>query len=291
MNIKKNNGKEPKYTRPSVMLAVSDLENAKNLATAAYNICSTFRVGVHIIHVCVDSDSPDSSSTEDACLSTAELSLKSLPVIESTVLHSDNISKAIIGAVKEHDTQLLIVGWHGNRTNPKLKYGTTIDPLLEQSPCDIVAFKKYEEKEYSNILIPLAGGPNSGLALEIGSILAGKKEGKITLLTVNRLITSGKKKAIPDLNLQSFLEKHIKRLHIPENRVSIRSIATRREIPEIITSEAAGHDMVVMGSSYSSLLNWSSPGGIPETVAHSLDIPVGIVKAEQSLKSLVKKLF
>jgi nucleotide-binding universal stress UspA family protein len=287
MNTKNNNEKGPKPVHPRVMLAVSDLENVKNLATATHKICATFHVGVHIIHVC----SGSSSSAGNACLSAAELSLQSLPVLESTIIHSDNIPKSISGAAKEHDMSLLIIGQHGNRKNPKLKYGTTIDPIFEQAPCDVVVLKNYIEKEYSHILIPLAGGPNSGLALEIGSILSEKKEGKITLLTVNKLITSGKKKAIPELNLQSFLENHIKRLHIPENRVSIRSIATRRKIPEIIINEAAGHDMVVMGSSYSSLLNRSSSDGIPETVASSLDIPVTIVRAEKSLISLVKKLF
>ena len=74
-------------------------------------------------------------------------------------------------------------------------------------------------QKYNKVLVPLGGGPNSALALEVASILAEKEGGEVTALTVHR---PGE---LLDFDVKEFIEENRETLALPAAQVHEAPVA------------------------------------------------------------------
>ncbi len=93
----------------------------------------------------------------------------------------------------------------------RFNIGATVDPIIEQAPCDVVILKDCGgNKTFKNILVPVAGGPNGALAIEVASILSDSRDGidgKITAFTVD--VPNSSRRGV---DLDAFLDEQAERL-------------------------------------------------------------------------------
>jgi nucleotide-binding universal stress UspA family protein len=173
------------------------------------------------------------------------------------------------------------MGWHGARKNQLFSLGSTVDPIIQRSPCNVVVLKGVRNMKYTKILVPLAGGPNSAFALEIATILADKEEGHVTAFTVQ---TAKQRFDIP-----KFLNDHEDRLHIQRSRIRTKSVDVEH-ITDAVLTEAADYDLVVLGCSHKSLIFKVTQESIPEHIARRCSKPLVFVNEAQGIHSLIRKL-
>ncbi len=77
------------------------------------------------------------------------------------------VASAILETARERGTDLMILSWPGHTESPEAAFGSVIDLIARNPPCDlaVVRFRKREPPRC--ILVPTAGGPHAALAIEL----------------------------------------------------------------------------------------------------------------------------
>jgi basic amino acid/polyamine antiporter, APA family len=279
-----------------IMVAVANPDNAAGLLQSTYRLCGAKNAHVELIHMVPVPDQVSLRDAEkytqpgkEALLIAMQYLSKRFP-ISTTLRYCRNTGRGIVSAIREKKIKMLVLGWHGRPSTSIFNIGATIDPIIEQAPCNIVVFKDCGQNQtFKNILVPLAGGPNGPLALEIAAILndnqsdkAGKagKDGKITVLTVD----TGK----GIFNLDKFINDQADRLNLDRNRFNAK-ILKAKDPASAIMKETQNYDLIVMGTTQKPFVLQFATESIPEEIARRCGKPTVIVKSDVGVRSWIKR--
>jgi nucleotide-binding universal stress UspA family protein len=269
-----------------VMVAVANPENALQMVRTTHKLCRAKAGRVELLHmVPVPAQTPLEDARDMIWVgkeSIVETMLYLAPrfPVSSTIRYCRNIARGIVSAVVEKRANMLIMGWHGAPRRQHFSLGSTIDPIIELTPCDVVILKDCGKQAFKRVLVPVAGGPYGGLALEVASILADKPDGEVVAFTVD----TGRR----PFNITEFVNEHRERLHVEPDKVTTRGVAAR-DVTEAILAEAEQYDLIVLGCTRATLLNQFARVAVPEMIAQQCDKPVVMVKAAQGVRSWIKR--
>lgn len=189
--------------------------------------------------------------------------------LKTLVRVSHRLREGIVETAKEEGCDLLILPWKGYTASEDRFFGSTIDRLLEQPPCNIIVVRAADFSRCKRILLPVRGGPYAEFALEVASRLALTLEAEVTVLHCEqRFSTPG----FGDRAYRSFLRRlqfhpHVKRL------------LTRHGDPNAaIIQEAQTHDLLIVGAGFKPEPHAYFLGPIVEHVALKTDKPLVVVK-------------
>jgi glucosyl-3-phosphoglycerate synthase len=161
--------------------------------------------------------------------------------IGTLVRVSRQVWQGIADAAQEEQSDLLLLSWKGSTETPDRIFGTTIDQIVKDPPCDIALVRQLPPGCYKRILLPVRGGPHAALALRLAIGLAERNDGTVTAL---RIIPPGA--TLEEVEQQkehfaSFLAES------PSPRVqAVYQVAD--SVAEAILRESASHDLVMMGA-------------------------------------------
>jgi nucleotide-binding universal stress UspA family protein len=198
---------------------------------------------------------------------------------------SRDIGNSIISAAHEREARLMILGWPGHLHHHQQEaFGTVIGLMAKNPPCDLAVAQFRRDGPPSRILIPVAGGPNTRLALELALTQAdaleqsGQKRPEVVALN---LILDGNRNDTTTLEQrrQTLLDE----LDIGDWPIELR-LAFADDIVTGILTEAAGFDQIIIGASEEGLLEQSLFGSIPLRVAEEALATVIMVKRHDSVK-------
>jgi glycosyltransferase involved in cell wall biosynthesis/nucleotide-binding universal stress UspA family protein len=187
--------------------------------------------------------------------------------------------QGIVDAVREEDADLLLLSWKGISETPDAIFGTTIDEIMKDPPCDIALVRQHPFKQWRRILLPVRGGPHAVLALRLAVGLAERFDGVVTTL---RVVPPGVASEEVERERESF---NSLLAEFPKARVK-QAFKVSDSVARAILEEATQHDVVVMGAAATSLP--AGPhlfGPIGEVVARESEKPVVMVKTKQPLES------
>jgi nucleotide-binding universal stress UspA family protein len=174
------------------------------------------------------------------------------------------------------------MGWHGRAKPRRFNIGSTIDPIIERAPCNVVVLKGCGGNQvFKRVLVPLAGGLNGLFALEIAKILTDPEDGEVTAVTVD----TGRKRKKFDID--AFVETNIQAGKL-EGPIQTKTIETN-DIVAGILAEAADYDLVVMGCTREPMVSQLVHTPIPETIAQKCDKPLVMVKSSGGIRSWIKR--
>lgn len=96
-------------------------------------------------------------------------------VDEPVVINHPDAGRAILSYVRRHQVDLLLVYWKGRPSRGRYLLGRTLDPMLQYAPCDVAVVRVTENPsgfaarmaDLRRVLVPLGGGPNASLALDM----------------------------------------------------------------------------------------------------------------------------
>ncbi|MCK4999121.1 MAG: universal stress protein, partial [Anaerohalosphaera sp.] len=271
-----------------VMVAVANPSNAAELVQSTYKLCGAKNARVELIHMV---PVPDQVALTDAekyikagkeGLLEAMLYLSLHFPIKTTLRYCRNIARGIVSAVREKKTDMLVLGWHGKASNQMFNIGATVDPIIEQSPCNIVMLKDCGgNKEFKKVLVPVAGGPNGKFAVEIASIMAQSDGGTITVFTVD----TGRS---TKFDMEKFCKEQATLLNIDHNRLKCKTVTAKSAVLAIM-KESRHHDLVVLGTTQKPLLVQMARQSLPEKIACRCKKPVVMVKSNAGVRTWIKR--
>jgi len=270
-----------------VMVAVANPQNALKMIHITRELCRAKEAQIELLHMV---PVPDQIPLHHAgqyvwegkeAIAEALLYLKPKFSISTTIRYCRNVARGIVSAVRQKRTDLLIMGWHGKPRSYGFLLGSTVDPIIERSPCHIVILKDGKPGTYKNILVLVAGGPNSSFAMEVADILAVKPDGMITAFNVTG--EGGK-----PFKLEGFVWEQQKRLGIPPERVRVRQVQAS-SVVDAILSESVDYDLVIVGCTRRPLLYKVTHESIPDVVAQRCEKPLLMVKSAARIESWLKR--
>lgn len=188
-----------------------------------------------------------------------------------------SVSQGIIDTATEEKCDLILLSWEGYSETKGRILGQTLDPVVENAPCDVVLVKGDELSTPKTILLPTSGGPHASIAAEVGVKIARRYEGQLTVMYVCREGATDEERQ----HGMEMIELTIEGL--PTDDLVKTMVTTASGIVRGILSEAQGYDLMLLGASEEGLFDRVLFGTIPERIARKSPVPVMIVKRRAPL--------
>ena len=277
---------EPAGDAYQIMVSVANPKNALELVRTTYLLSGAKHAQVNLLHMVPVPELVPLSHTQDFMMEGKEgiteamMYLSMQFPITTSIRYCRNIPRGILSAVKEKKTDMLIMGWHGQTKKRGFILGSTVDAIIDRSPCNVVLLKDCGHREFKHILVPIAGGPNGAFALEVATILADKYDGTITGLSV----MNGKR----TFDVTGFLDEQKINPLVNSDRLETRIISSNNPT-EAILKEVAGYDLIILGATRDPLLYQVTRDTVSRAVARECRKPMIIVKASGGIKSWIRR--
>ncbi len=160
----------------SVLVPVSDHEQARVMGMFGAKIASVNDgdvLALHIIKVPIQLTLNEGRlflKEGRAYLETLIQQAKKMDVPVHTLIRLGRKSEAALrSTIYENASDLLLMGWSGSTGSKDRYFGSLIDPMLDNPPCDMAIVRYREERPIRKILVPVAGGVNSRLAVKMAT--------------------------------------------------------------------------------------------------------------------------
>lgn len=270
----------------NIMIAVANPENALGLVRNSYKLCGAKNAQVELLHMIPVPQQVPLSDASQYMLEGKEsiiemmIYLEPLFPVSTTLRYCRSIARGIVSAVREKKVDMLIMGWHGKPKNQEFSLGSTIDPIIERSPCSVVILKDCGNRTFKRIFVPLSGGPNCGFALEVATILAEKEHSQIVAFNVESENYT--------FNIDAFVKRMEPRLKHYSGDIELKKVKAKN-VERAILKEAQHYDLVVIGTTQQPLISQFLKISLPEVIAQKCNKPVAIVKASGGIRSWVKR--
>jgi APA family basic amino acid/polyamine antiporter len=205
--------------------------------------------------------------------------------VRSIMRCGHSFARGIISSVKERHTDLLILGWQGDTRWDHFAMGSTLDPVIEQAPCDILVVKADEnepEKEIRRILFPSKGqSPHVQLAADVINHIAKRFDAEVTILHVMQKDDTESDVTRMANSIAELLQdvKH-----------SIKIVETE-DVVKSIVNESESHDVVVIGATSENVFQQLLFGSVPEKIAQHCSKTVLMVKKNLGIHSWLRRWF
>jgi uncharacterized hydrophobic protein (TIGR00271 family) len=197
--------------------------------------------------------------------------------VEVVVRAGRDPAAGILAAVRHDPPDLLLLGWRGEPSRGQYLAGRTLDPVVQDAPCNVAVVRISTEKpslpgepRFERVLIPAAGGPNAELALDLALSLS--SEVQVTALNVVRAALGPMGPSLGQERLDEALAGWA-----DEPRIQGKVVQAPTIIRGIMTEAAKGYDLVMLGASQESYLDRVLFGNVPQTVAAHSPVPAIVV--------------
>lgn len=187
------------------------------------------------------------------------------------------IGRAILHTASKHRVQLMLLGWPGHSVSRRQAFGSIIELIGKNPPCDLAVVHFRERRDPKRILVPTAGGANTrraiGLAIDQARQFAEQtgESPEVTLLYV--CIPAD---ACPEVRARGF--ELLRNLASSFDYPLKVKVLPAHDVVDGIVEESAEHDLVLIGATAERLFDQVLFGTIPERVAHRAPVTVIMVK-------------
>jgi basic amino acid/polyamine antiporter, APA family len=266
----------PSDGRFRILVPVVDADQVLPLVPSMLRLAEASDGGVELVHLVAVADQVPLADAHRYALPGTEgtveasLYLPARRLVNSSILYCRNPARGILFQAHAGRADLILLGWHGRVPEAGRLLGKTLDQVLERATCDVAVVRPGGRTPFLNVLVPVAGGPNSERALEIAGMLADPKKGIVTALHVQ----SGRNQLI---DIAALVTKVCRESSMSCDRFSGR-VLVADDPRAAILREAATADLIVLGATegrFRRLVAATLPGDI----ARSCDRPLVIVRA------------
>jgi len=188
----------------------------------------------------------------------------------SKVVVSRRAFEAILEAVKEGETDLLVIGWRGGRGEGRI-LGSNIDSLVQEAPCDIVVFKSAGLKEkIERILIFNAPEWHVSYATGFAILLAKQHNASLTIYTAATTDEEMAKEKAYSARLAQMCRTH--GVSFQEKFVKVANIV------DAVVEETKAYDLLAVGASGEWIQHEFAFGSVQDEIARRASCPVLMVR-------------
>ncbi len=280
---------EVKRSEFKIMVAIANPETAIPMVRATYKLCANKNPVVELLHIV---QIPEQVPLSDAPLymmngkeAIMEIMLYLSPIfpVSSTIRYSRNVARGIIYAAKEKKVNLLILGSPKGNSGHRYIFGSTIDPIVERVPSDVIVFRGIRDRIFNRVVILAVKGQGIDLVLDVGLTLVENK-GVIDIYYIGNGNGSDGRLFL-DKKIKGYIEL------IKDKNLTMNMIETD---VQKFSDVCDNYDLLVIGigrylsrgifkksEKYRKLLN---------EVANKHDLSVAFVKESMPVGALIKKI-
>ncbi len=271
-----------------ILLPLMDLAHTLSMIPLARRLAGARQGVIELLHLLAVPDQVPLSAAGEHALPGQELIAEAMlyltfqPSIGSSIVYCRSTARGILAEARQRRTDLILLGWRGTAQRRRgYVFGSTVDPILERAPCSVLVARNPGRPPFRRVLVPVAGGPNSRMALEIAGMLADPESGRVEALHVVR---PGSRS--PSAN--GYLAESAERSGLPASRFSMKTLVD--EDPKaVILREARESDLVVLGASPTGFLRRVLRISLPELIARECDKPMVVVQARRSFSRFLPR--
>ncbi|MCC5656803.1 chloride channel protein [Nostoc sp. XA010] len=187
-----------------------------------------------------------------------------------------DVAQAILETINEQHIDLILMGWKGNTSTPGRIFGNVVDTVIRQATCEVVLVKLgTTQQSFNRWLVPMAGGPNSPLAIKLLPALI--TLGNDPQIHLTQVFKPSELK--PDMSVSEQAIRHLMRRRKLSSTVvalPVQANSVAEGVINLVKTE--GYDVVVLGASQEGLLQQAIQGNIPEAIASGVESTVILVR-------------
>jgi amino acid transporter/nucleotide-binding universal stress UspA family protein len=183
--------------------------------------------------------------------------------------------EAIRKTAIENASDMMVLGWPGYTSSSGRLFGSVIDTIIDNPPCDIAMVRYRGMEQVRSILVPVSAGPNSRRAVRLAVSLARVVENGPARVHIISVVPHN---APQHIRVRAQQAINVSR----EGSRTFENFSTElvegHRIDEAILETSKKHDLVVIGATEEPLFHNRLTGSIPAHVAKNADTTVVIVK-------------
>ncbi|MDX1615315.1 MAG: amino acid permease [Candidatus Promineifilaceae bacterium] len=276
----------------SVLVPVADEGQAGELGTLGSYLAKAHRGGVLALHVV---KVPPQLSLSDGRLFLREGRPPLQAVIEQAKQYDvpvhtmirlgRNVADAILKTTDENASDLILFGWPGASGTNEQIFGSVIDRIISNPPADIAVYRYRPHGPFKRILVPIAGGPNGRLAVDVAlSVARGMPEGAQVVLSHVVVADADPVRA------EARARTAFRRVRDGFDHDFEEQIVHAQNPVEGILQSAETADLIVIGATKEPLFRNLLMGNVSQRVAEEAGCPVIIVKRRSTmLESMLRE--
>jgi CIC family chloride channel protein len=191
------------------------------------------------------------------------------------------VADAVRKTAEENASNLILLGWPGYTNTAGRLYGSVIDPIVDDPPCDIAVVRYREHRPIRKIFVPVSGGPNSRRVVRTAVNMATFGEEGPAQVNLMHIIHSGggtrsrvRADQIFDYAMEGIDYEQITRNIVESSNGVLETI--------LENAENCDCDLIVIGATDEPLFRNLLVGNIADQVANRAKVTVIVVKRRQS---------
>ncbi|MBD2439698.1 chloride channel protein [Nostoc sp. FACHB-110] len=290
--------RSPSVGRGRLLVPIANPETATTLLQMAAAIARDRHYEIECVQIMLISrhsspcETPVRTAKSRRLLRQAEVMAKKWRIpLHTQIRVAHDSAQAILETIQERHIDLILMGWKGNTSTPGRIFGNIVDTIIRQASCDVVLVKLGNTPEsvvnsqlstitptpqFNRWLIPMAGGPNSRVAIKLlPALLSLGNQPEIHLTQVFK--PSDLK---PDLKILEQAIHQLMRRRPLSNTVFVATPVQADSVAEGVINlvKTQRFDVVVVGATREGLLQQAIQGNIPEAIASGVESTVILVR-------------
>ena len=189
-----------------------------------------------------------------------------------------SVPEAVRSTALENASNLILLGWPGRTGSAGLLFGQVIDPLVDDPPTDVAVVRYRSWRPLHRILVPVAGGPNSGLAVKMAAGMAMVGDNGPVTITLMHVVPPGATDA-DRIRAQQVFDEVCGGL--PQAGLE-RRLVEGAEVVDTVLTQAEGYDLLVIGGSEEPMFRNLLMGNVAVQIAQRAAVTVIMVKRRSS---------
>ncbi|MBV6623844.1 MAG: chloride channel protein [Rivularia sp. (in: Bacteria)] len=268
-----------------LLVLIANPETAEKLLQMAAMIAKHNRYEVECLQVITISrhnkpaETPVKTASSRKLLLSAEVMGKKWKIpVHTQIRVAHEVGNATLETVKERHINTLLMGWKGSTDTPGRIFGNVVDTIIRQATCELLLVKLGNFSHpinFKRCLVPMAGGPNSKIALKLLPALATYTQKLEIRLT--QVFPSEAQINVKILQAAKRLLVHRYKLSNKINAIPIKANSVPEGIIDLV--KTGNFDVVVLGASGEGMLQQAINGNIPEAIASGVDCTVILVRS------------
>ncbi len=270
----------PEIGKGRLLVLLSNPQTAKMLMEMAVAIARDRHYEIEVLHIIVV---PPHKSLVEVTVRTVlgekllrqarNLGLVWQVPVHTQIRVAHDLCAAVLQTIESQHINLALMGWRGSKRVPtEWIFSRLVDPVIQQATCEVILVKCNGQTQFDRWLVPMAGGPNVQLAIELLPALTSLSHKPLV-----RLCQVFEPAGAPDLSTldraADFLSPY---LHDAMTIVPLQANSIAEAVLDYARQD--GSDAIVLGASRAGMLQQVVNGNIPAAISQNSDCTVILVR-------------
>jgi amino acid transporter len=189
-----------------------------------------------------------------------------------------SIPEAILKTNAENSSDMILFGWPGKSGTNEQLFGSVIDRIVANPPADIAIVRYRPYDKLGRVIVPIAGGPNSRLAV-LTAVSVARSTAEDTTVVLTYIAVPG----IDPVQAQARAQRAFRRAKHGIDFEFAEQVFHAETPYEGIVEAADAADMIIIGATKEPRFRNLLMGNVAQRVADTADCPVIIVKRRSTM--------